>query len=133
MNCILLCISWISYLLPLVFLYPFVAISRSHSYMKMMEWPKYDILSTEIVFVLNFVSKCCSEYPELAKIYFHNLQPGPGWSSWEGLVTHLFKSWLTLKSQRIGNLLITAAMNFYNGKGYHSWKKNGIVKHKVMW
>lgn len=35
-NCILLCISWISSLLPFVFLCHFISISKFHSYIKMM-------------------------------------------------------------------------------------------------
>jgi len=58
MNSILLCVSWISSSLSLVFLHPFTWMSRFNS---------HHILSVENMFSLNLVSKHYSELPNFVK------------------------------------------------------------------
>jgi hypothetical protein len=43
--------------------------SRLQSSIKAMGQIKYNIISTEIIFKLYLVSKHCSEFPKLVKIY----------------------------------------------------------------
>jgi hypothetical protein len=54
-NCILLCASWISSLLPLVLLHPFVSMTTFHSHIKVMGWlkPYTLVISIKFVFELN--------------------------------------------------------------------------------
>jgi hypothetical protein len=61
----MLCTSWISSLLSLVLVYPFASVSIFHSHIKIIVL-KYYILSIEIVFGPNLVSKH-SEFTEFVK------------------------------------------------------------------
>jgi hypothetical protein len=70
-NCILLSVSWSSLLL-LVFLHPFISMSRFHSYIKVVGQLKYYILPIEIVSALHMVPKHCSEFSKFVNTYFRS-------------------------------------------------------------